>query len=101
MRLIDYENYKDYGTEHFLQVLQFYPHFALFDFTLQWDDYNGDEIFPRIMLSIGNRSLCGLSIRWKRFYFSVDVIDTDPRNLEWYRDQNRSYSKYKLIKEND
>lgn len=79
LKLFDYETYSDYGTEYFLQVLQFYPHFALFDFTLQWDDYGGDELFPMILFSIGNKSLCGFTIRWNRFYFKCDIIDGAPR----------------------
>jgi len=97
MKLFDYETYEDYGKEWFLQVLQFYPHFALFDFTLQWDEYGGNELFPIIFFSIGNRSLFGVSIRYKKFYFDVDVIVSDPRDLEWYKKENHTLTKHQDI----
>lgn len=83
MKLFDYETYEDYGKEWFLQIL---PHrkFALLDFTLQWDDYSGDELFPRIDMHIGDVNLFGFSIRYRRLYFSCDMIGTK-RDLEWYR----------------
>ena len=83
MKLFDYETYEDYGKEWFLQIL---PHrkFALLDLTLQWDDYSGDELFPRIDMHIGDINLFGASIRYRRFYFGCDMIGTK-RNLEWYR----------------
>lgn len=83
MRLFDYETYSDYGTEYFLQILTFRK-FALLDFNLQWDDYTGGEWFPRIYFSIGDVTLFGFSIRYRRFYFSCDIIGVK-RNLEWYR----------------
>ena len=89
MKLFDYETYEDYGKEWFIQILQFYPKFALLDITFQWDEYSGSEIFPMILLSIGSNSLCGVTFRWRKFYFKCDMIDGDPRNLEWYR-RNRS-----------
>ena len=84
MKLFDYETYEDYGWEFFLQILTF-RRFALFDFTLQWDDYGSDEIFPAMSLSIGSSHLLGFFIRYKRFQFDCSIIDTKPRDLEWYR----------------
>lgn len=84
MKLFDYETYEDYGKEWFFQVLSS-PKFALFDFTLQWDDYGSDEIFPAISLSIGSSYLFGFFIRYKRFQFDFDLITSLPRNLDWYR----------------
>ena len=84
MKLFDYETYEDYGKEWFLQILT-RRNFALFDFTLQWDDYGSDEIFPAISLSIGSSHLLGFFIRYKRFQFDCSIVDTKPRNLEWYR----------------
>lgn len=84
MKLLDYETYEDYGKEWFFQVLRFRK-FALLDLTFQWDDYGGDELFPMIGFNIGNKSLFGFSIRWKRFYFGCDIIDSAPRDLGWYR----------------
>ena len=84
MKLFDTEHYEDYGHEWFFQVLTS-PKFALFDFTLQWDDYSGDELFPAISLSIGSSHLFGGFIRYKRFQFDCSIIDWKPRNLEWYR----------------
>ena len=83
MKLFDYETYEDYGKEWFLQIL---PHrkFALLDLTLQWDDYSGDELFPRIDINIGNTNLFGVSIRYRRFYFDCDMIGIK-RDLNWYR----------------
>ena len=86
MKLFDYETYEDYGKEWFLQIL---PHrkFALLDLTLQWDDYSGDELFPRIDINIGNTNLFGVSIRYRRFYFDCDMIGIK-RDLSWYRSRS-------------
>ena len=83
MKLFDYETYEDYGKEWFLQILT-YRKYALLDFTLQWDDYSGDELFPRIDMHIGDTTLFGFSIRYRRFYFDCDIIGVK-RDLEWYR----------------
>ena len=83
MKLFDYETYEDYGKEWFLQILS-HRKFALLDFTLQWDDYSGDELFPRIDMHIGDVNLFGVSIRYRRFYFSCDMIGIK-RDLSWYR----------------
>jgi len=84
MKLFDFETYSDYGTEYFFQVLTS-PKFALLDMTVQWDDYSGDELFPAISLSMGSHHLFGFVIIYKRFQFACSIIDTKPRNLEWYR----------------
>jgi hypothetical protein len=84
MKIFDFEKYYDYGWEFFFQILTF-RRFALLDFTLQWDDDGGDEIFPAICLSIGSHHLVGFSFRWNRFYFDVDMVNTRRRDLEWYR----------------
>ena len=88
MKLFDYETYEDYGKEWFFQVLRFRK-FALLDLTVQWDEYPATEIFPLLIVSIGNFQLFGFTFRWKWFEISVDVIDTKPRNLEWYRRGDR------------
>lgn len=85
-RFLDFEKYQDFGDEYFLQVLTSYPKFALLDITLRWDEFPATEIIPMILLGIGNECLCGLTIRWKKFYLSVDIIGWRPRNLQWYRD---------------
>lgn len=90
MKLFDYETYEDYGKEWFLQILTS-RRFALFDFTLQWDDYGSDEIFPAISLSIGSSHLLGFFIRYKRFQFDLDIITARPRDLEWYRRNSDDY----------
>jgi hypothetical protein len=87
LKLFDFEKYEDFGKEWFFQVLTS-PKFALFDFTLQWDDYSGDELFPAISLSMGSHHLFGFFIIYKRFQFACSIIDTKPRNLEWYRRNN-------------
>jgi hypothetical protein len=84
MKLFEYETYEDYGWEFFLQILTFRK-YALLDFTLQWDDYCGEEWFPRIDFHIGDVNLFGFSIRYRRFYFDCDIIGVK-RNLEWYRE---------------
>ena len=84
MKLFDYETYEDYGKEHFIQVLTS-PKFALLDVTVQWDEFPATELFPMLIMSIGSTQLFGFTFRWKWFEISVDVIDTKPRNLEWYR----------------
>ena len=84
MKLFDYEHYEDYGHEWFFQVLTS-RRFALLDFTVQWDDYGGNELFPAISLSIGSSHLFGFFIIYKRFQFSCSIIDTKPRDLRWYR----------------
>ena len=90
MKLFDYETYEDYGKEWFLQILTFRK-FALLDFTVQWDDYGTDEIFPAIHLSVGSNHLFGFYFRWNRFQFDCDIIDTRPRDLEWYRRNGKDY----------
>ena len=85
MHIFDYATYEDFGKEWYLQVLSFYPRFALFDVVVQWDDYPATEIFPMLLVSIGSRSLCGFSFRWKWFEIKFDMVTTAPRNLEWYR----------------
>ena len=94
MKLFDYETYEDYGKEWLFQVLSIPKKFALLDATVQWDDYGGDEIFPILILSIGNKALCGFTFRWKRFEFFIQLFDTAPRNLEWYR---RGEDKYESL----
>ena len=84
MKLFDTEHYEDYGHEWFFQVLTS-RRFALLDFTVQWDDYGGNELFPAISLSIGSSHLFGFFIIYKRFQFSCSIIDTKPRDLRWYR----------------
>lgn len=84
MKLFDYETYEDYGKEWFFQVLTS-RRFALLDLTVQWDEFPATEIFPLLIMSIGSSQLFGFTFRWKWFELSVDVIDTKPRNLEWYR----------------
>jgi hypothetical protein len=83
MKLFDTEHYEDYGHEWFFQVLTS-RRFALLDFTVQWDDYGGDEILPAIQLSIGSSHLCGFYFRYKRFQFDCSIIDWKPRDLSWY-----------------
>ena len=85
MKLFDYETYEDYGKEWFLQVLTS-PKFALLDFTVQWDEYSGDEILPAFQLSIGSSHLFGGFIRYKRFQFDCSIIDWKPRDLRWYKE---------------
>ena len=85
MKLFDYETYEDYGKEWFFQVLT-RRNFALFDFTLQWDDFGSDEIFPAIQVSIGSSHLFGFFFRWNRFQFDFSVIDFKRRSFEWYRE---------------
>lgn len=84
LKLFDFEKYEDYGWEFFFQILT-HRKFALFDFTLQWDDFGSDEIFPAMSLSIGSSHLLGFFIRYKRFQFDCSIIDTKPRDLQWYR----------------
>jgi hypothetical protein len=84
MKLFDYETYEDFGKEFFLQILTS-RRFALFDFTLQWDDFGSDEIFPAMSLSIGSSHLLGFFFRWNRFQFDCSIIDSKARDLEWYR----------------
>ena len=84
MKLFDYETYQDCVTEQFLQILP-YRKYALLDFTLQLDNYSNRTKFPLINFSIGDMTLCGLSIHYRQFYFSCDIIGVR-RNLEWYRE---------------
>jgi hypothetical protein len=84
MKLLDYETYEDYGKEHFIQVLTS-RRFALLDMTVQWDEYECDDLLPSFQLSIGSSHLFGGFIRYKRFQFDCSIIDWKPRNLEWYR----------------
>ena len=87
MKLFDFATYEDYGKDYFLQILPFYPKFALFDIKFQIDDYEALEWFPSVILTIGPNIFFGISIRWKRFYLNLSFIDFKPRNLYYY--QNR------------
>ena len=82
--LLDYQTYYDFGWEGYLQVLSFYPRFALFDIAIQWDQFPATEIFPMLLVSIGSRSLCGFTFQWKWIQIKFDMITTCPRNLEYY-----------------
>ena len=84
LKLFDFETYEDYGKEFFFQVLTF-RRFALLDLTVQWDEYECDEILPAFQLSIGSSHLFGGFIRYKRFQFDFDIIDWKRRDLRWYR----------------
>ena len=88
MKLFDTEHYEDYGHEWYFQVLPSRK-FALLDITVQWDEFPVTDIFPLLIISIGNIQLFGFTFRWNRFEISVDVIDTKPRNLEWYRREKK------------
>lgn len=89
MKLFNYATYEDYGRDWFLQILSHYPKFALFDIKWQWDEYPATEIFPYLIFSIGPHSLCGFVFRWKWFEFNCDIIQTKPRNLQYY--QRKTY----------
>lgn len=84
-KLLDFAKYSDYGEEYYFQVLSFYPRFALVDVVVQWDQFPATEIFPMLLVSIGSRSVCGFSFRWKWFEIRCDMITTAPRNFESYR----------------
>lgn len=86
MKLFDYDTYEDYGREWFLQILTIPKKFALVDISVQWDDYGVDDILPMLAVSIGSHRLCGFSFRWGRFEIQCDIIDSRPRNLQWYRE---------------
>lgn len=85
--LFDFATYEDYGKDYFLQILPFYPKFALFDIKFQWDDYEALEFFPSIIFAIGPDVVFVFSVRWKRVYAHFSIINFKPRNLEYY--QNR------------
>jgi len=85
MKLFNYYHYEDYGHEWYYQLLSAYPHFALLDMTIQWDEFPATEIFPMLLISFGSRSLTGFSFRWKWFEIRCDFFATAPRNLEYYR----------------
>lgn len=87
MKLFDFATYEDYGKDYFLQILPFYPKFALFDIKFQWDDYEAIEWFPSILFAIGPDIFFGISIRWKRFYLNLSFMDFKPRNLEYYKNR--------------
>lgn len=85
MNILSTAHYEDYGHEWYLQLLSNYPTFALLDTRVQWDEYPDPELFPMLLVSIGSRSLCGFTFRWKWFEIHTDFITTAPRNLEYYR----------------
>lgn len=87
-RFFDFETYQDFGWEGYFQLLSRYPHFALIDCVIQWDEFPATEIFPMLLISIGNRSLTGFSFRWKWFEIRCDFFTTAPRNLQFYRRNN-------------
>jgi hypothetical protein len=85
MKLFDYETYEDYGREWLLQILTIPKKFAFLDITVQWDDYGVDDILPLLAMSIGSHRLFAFCFRWGRFEIQCDIMDTRPRDLEWYR----------------
>ena len=85
MKLLDLAHYKDFGHEWYVQVLGFYPHFALIDCVVQWDDYPATERFPSILLAVGPDTLLSFSLRYRNFQIKVGLATFDPRNLEPYR----------------
>jgi hypothetical protein len=85
MKLFDTAHYSDYGEEYYFQLFPSYPKFAVIDCAIQWDQFPATEIFPMLLVSIGSRSLCGFSFRWKWFQIKCDMITIAPRNLEYYR----------------
>jgi hypothetical protein len=85
MKPIDTCYYEDYGHEWYFQLLSAYPHFALLDVVIQWDDFPATELFPMLLISFGSRSVTGFTFRWKWFEIRVDLFTTAPRNLERYR----------------
>jgi hypothetical protein len=84
MKLFNYYHYEDYGHEWYFQLLSQYPHFALLDMTIQWDEFPATEIFPMLLISFGSRSLTGFSFRWKWFEIRCDFLTFSPRNFERY-----------------
>jgi len=84
MKLFNYYHYEDYGHEWYYQLLSAYPHFALLDMTIQWDEYPATEIFPMLLISFGSRSLTGFSFRWKWFEIRCDFLTFSPRNFDRY-----------------
>jgi len=84
MNLFNYYHYEDYGHEWYFQLLSWYPHFALLDMTIQWDEYPATEIFPMLLISFGSRSLTGFSFRWKWFEIRCDFLTFSPRNFNKY-----------------
>jgi len=84
MKLFNYYHYEDYGHEWYYQLLSWYPHFALLDMTIQWDEFPATEIFPMLLISFGSRSLTGFSFRWKWFEIRCDFLTFSPRNFNRY-----------------
>ncbi len=85
MKLFDAAYYEDYGHEWYFQLLSAYPHFALMDVVIQWDDFPAPEIFPLLLISFGSHSLTGFSFRWKWFEIRCDFLTFAARNLNYYR----------------
>ncbi len=84
MKLFNYYHYEDYGHEWYFQLIGLYPHFALLDMTIQWDDFPATEIFPMLLISFGSRSVTGFSFRWKWFEIRCDFLTFSPRNFDRY-----------------
>lgn len=85
MKLLDFAHYEDFGHEWYVQVLGFYPHFALVDCVVQWDDYPATEWFPSILLAIGPDTIFYFSLRYKKFQIRVGLVTFNLRNLEFYK----------------
>ena len=84
MKLFNYYDYEDYGHEWYFQLLSVYPHFALLDGVVQWDEYPGTEIFPMLLISFGSRSVTGFTFRWKWFQIRCDFLTSAPRIFDLY-----------------
>ena len=91
MKLFDYYHYEDYGHEWYFQLLGQYPHFALMDVVIQWDEYPATEIFPMLLISFGSRSVTGFSLRWKWFEIRCDFLTSEPRNFNKYHRHGEAY----------
>ena len=85
MKLFNYYHYQDYGHEWYFQLLSAYPHFALMDVCIQWDEFPAPDIFPMLLINFGSRSVTGFTFRWKWFEIRCDFLTIVPRNLASYR----------------
>ena len=92
MKLIDFATYSDFGEEWYLQVLSFYPRFALFDIAIQWDDYPATDVLEFLCKASKTGTHYDLNVNEDGDYIIV---------FTWYYEDKPEYGKnyyYRKVK---
>ena len=94
MNLINFNCRKDFGTEYYLQLIQFGRHFphplkdkSVFQIAVSFDDYAS---WPYIQLTAGSNGLLGMLLAVHRFSLSFDLI-AHTWNYNYLQDAEETY----------